>query len=68
MQIVAQYSFKRGKQFLSKNHKLELDEVKDTISSVVGSRLKTKISKEKTMKGKALYNPKALNKEFRSLF
>lgn len=66
MQIVAQYSFNNGKQFLEKHHRSELDEVKDIISSVVGSRLKTKISKEKTMKGKALYNPKALNKEFRN--
>lgn len=52
---------------MEKHHRSELDEVKDVISSVAGSRLKTKISKEKTMKGKALYNPKALNKEFRNL-
>ena len=68
MQIVALYSFQNGKQSLEKHHKSELNEVKDVISTVVGARLKTKISKEKTMKGKALYNPKALNKEFRSLF
>ena len=54
MQIVAQYSFNNGKQFLEKHHISELDEVKDVISSVAGSRLKTKISKEKTMKGKAI--------------
>jgi len=68
MQIVAQYTFNNGKRYLLKHHRPELNEVKDVISSVVGSRLKTKISKEKTMKGKALYNPKALNKEFRRLF
>ena len=68
MQIVAQYSFNNGKEFLQEHHRSELDDVKDVISSVIGSRLKTKISKEKTMKGRALYNPKALNKEFRSLF
>lgn len=68
MQIVAQYSFNNGRDFLEKHHKSELEEVKDVISSVVGSRLKTKISKEKTMKGKALYSPKALNKGFRKLF
>ena len=68
MQIVAQYSFNNGKQFLEEYHRSELSEVKDIISSVVGSRLKTKISKEKTMKGKALYSPIALNKEFRRQF
>jgi hypothetical protein len=68
MEIIAQYSFNKGKEFLEKNHKSELDEVKEVISSVVGSDLKTKISEEKTMRGKALYNPKALNKEFNRLF
>lgn len=68
MQVVAEYSFKNGKQFLEKHHKSELAEVKDVISSVVGAGLKTKISEEKTMMGRALYSPKALNKEFRSLF
>lgn len=68
MQIVAQYSFNNGKGFLEQHHKSELDEVKDVVSSVVGSRLKTKISLEKTMPGRALYSPRALNKEFRSFF
>ena len=68
MQIVAQYTFNNGKRYLLKHHRSELDEVMDVISSVAGSRLKTKISKEKTMKGKTLYSPKALNKEFRSFF
>ena len=68
MQIVAQYSFNNGKEFLEEHHKSELDEVEDVVSSVVGSRLKTKISREKTMPGRALYSPKALNKEFRSFF
>ena len=67
MEVIAQYSFS-GKEFLEKRHKSELDEVKNVISSVVGSRLKTKISEEKTMRGRALYNPKALNKEFTRLF
>lgn len=68
MQIVAEYSFNKGREFLQKCHKPELREVKSVISSVGGSSLKTKISKEKTMKGQALYNPKALNKEFRGFF
>lgn len=68
MEIIAQYSFNKGEEFLLEQHRQEVEEVKEIISSVVGSRLKTKISKEKTMPGRALYSPKALNKEFRSFF
>ena len=68
MYVIAQYSFKRGKEFIEKHHKPELDEVKNIISSVEASKLKTKVSKEKTMKGKLLYSPRKLNKEFRKLF
>jgi hypothetical protein len=66
MEIIAQYSFNKGEEFLLEQHRQEVEEVKEIISSVVGSRLKTKISKEKTMPGRTLYSPKALNKEFRS--
>lgn len=68
MQIVARYSFKNGEDFLKKYHKPELNEVEEIISSIDASRLRTKISKEKTMKGKALYSPIALNKAFKKLF
>ena len=68
MEIVACYSFKNGKEFIEKHHRPELDEVKEIISSVEASKLKTKVSEEKTMKGKLLYSPKKLNKEFRRLF
>lgn len=68
MEIVAEFSFKNGKEFIEKRHKAELKEIKDIISSIDASILKTKISKEKTMKGKALYAPKELNKVFKESF
>ncbi|MDD2666481.1 MAG: BglII/BstYI family type II restriction endonuclease [Methanocellales archaeon] len=68
MEIIAEFSFKNGKEFIGKNHKAELKEIKKIISSVDASLLKTKISKEKTMNGKALYSPKELNKVFDMLF
>lgn len=68
MQVVAQYSFKNGKEFIEKYHEQEINEVKDIILSVNASRFKTKISREKTMIGRALYSPIALNKEFKRLF
>jgi len=68
MEIVAEFSFKNGKEFIEKRHKAELKEIKKLISSVDASPLKTKISKEKTMMGKALYSPIELNKVFMESF
>ncbi|MCD5401664.1 restriction endonuclease [candidate division NPL-UPA2 bacterium] len=68
MEIVAEFSFKNGKEFIEKHHKAELKEIKEIISSIDASVLKTKISKEKTMRGKALYAPKELNKVFKGSF
>jgi len=68
MEIVAEYSHKGGKNFLEKYHKNELEEIREIISLVDASVCKTKESEEKTMKGKMLYSPKALNKRFFELF
>lgn len=68
MQISAKYSFKKGAEFIRKHHAAELKEVKEIISLVDATRFKTKVSKEKTMPGRMLYNPKELNKEFKKLF
>lgn len=68
MEIVAEYSFKKGKEHIEKYHKLEFQEVKEVISLVDASKLKTKVSEEKTMIGKMLYAPKGMNKEFKKLF
>lgn len=68
MEIIAEFSFKSGRQFISKHHSTELQEAKDVVSSLDATKLKTKISKEKTMKGKKLYSPIALNRDFKKLF
>jgi hypothetical protein len=68
MQIVAQYSFKDGAEFIRKHHASELAEIKEIISLVKATHLKTKVSKEKTMPGKMLYSPIELNREFKKLF
>jgi hypothetical protein len=67
MEIVAEFSFNKGKEFIEKHHKPEFQEVIDIISSVDASHFKTKVSKEKTMPGRLLYNPKQLNNEFKKL-
>jgi hypothetical protein len=68
MIIVAQYSFKNGKDFIEKNHPNELAEVKEIIANVDCTILKTKISKEKTMNGRELYAPKKMNPAFKVEF
>lgn len=45
-----------------------LQEIEDVISSIDSSKHKTKKSKEKTMPGRILFNPKTLNREFKKAF
>jgi len=68
MKIIAEYSHNGGKEFILKNHRGEFEEVKEIIGLVNASKCKTKKSKEKTMRGKLLYSPIALNGEFAKLF
>jgi hypothetical protein len=54
MEIIAEYSFNKGKEFIEKHHKAEFENLKKVIGSVDASRCKTKVSEEKTMKGQML--------------
>lgn len=68
MRIIAEYSHKRGKDFVLKNHREEFEEIKQVIRRVNAERLKTKRSKEKTMPGQMLYSPIELNSEYEKKF
>jgi hypothetical protein len=68
MKIIEKYSHLNGEEYLIVHHKSILDEIIEVIKSVDTKKFRTKVSKEKTMKGKRLYNPKALNKAFDRLF
>ncbi len=68
MIIAGEYSFNNGKQYVESRHPGLLTEIKDVIASINASEHKTKKSKEKTMKGRKLFNPKSLNKAFKALF
>jgi len=68
MEVIAEYSFKNGKDFLEKHHVNELEEIREIVSLVDASVCRTKKSKEKTMKGKMLYSLIDLNKRFFELF
>ena len=68
MRIVGIYSFNKGKETVEKKYPHLLKEVEQVISRVNARGAKTKKSREKTMKGKMLFNPKALNKAFKNAF
>ncbi len=68
MIIAGIYSFNRGEEIIKARHAAELKDVEQIIASVDSAQCKTKTSREKTMPGKTLYSPRALNKAFRKEF
>jgi len=68
MKIVGIYSFNNGKETIEKKYPHLLKEVKQVIKKVNAQKAKTKLSREKTMPGKMLFNPKVLNKTFKDEF
>jgi Restriction endonuclease BglII len=62
MRIVEHYSHLNGLEYLMV-HKPDLwQEIQDVIANVDATQFKTKVSKEKTMRGKMLYAPIEMNK------
>jgi Restriction endonuclease BglII len=68
MRLAGVYSFKNGEKEVTKSYPKLLVEVNDVIESVDASRYKTKESKEKTMVGRMLYSPTAINEAFKAAF
>jgi len=69
MIIVAYHSHKCGLEFLQKQHPCELQEIIEVIKSVDASKaFGAKVSRERTMPGRQLYSPKALNRLFSEEF
>lgn len=67
MKIVETYSHLNGLEFLLVHKPRLWKEIRDVIQLVDSESCKTKISKEKTMKGRLLYSPIELNKSFKKL-
>lgn len=67
MRIVYEYSHLGGKQILQVDYPNILRDIHAVIRDV-SSVGKTKVSKEKTMRGRRLYSPKVLNAKFRDAF
>lgn len=68
MNIVGVYSFNSGKEVIEQSYLTELQEVQAIIAAVDSARCKSKTSREKTMPGRELYNPRALNRAFQQEF
>jgi len=66
MKIVYEYSHLGGSEILQVRYPGHNQEIYAAIEEVRGTR--SKVSREKTMKGKALYSPKALNLQFHQAF
>ncbi len=67
MRILSKYSHLNGEEFLLVHHKKTYKEILKVIGELDAHKCKTKVSEEKTMKGRLLYNPDALNVEFTRL-
>lgn len=64
MIIAGIYSFNRGEEIIRSQYSAELGEVEQVIAAVDSAQCKTKTSREKTMPGRTLYSPRALNRAF----
>ncbi len=67
MKIAEVYSHLNGLEFLLVHQPELWNEVQSVIMEVDASACRTKISKEKTMKGKLLFSPIDLNRHFKKL-
>jgi len=67
MTIAGIYSFNNGEEYVKKNFLEEYLQIQEAISLVDAEKSKNKISDEISMRGKVLYSPVDLNKQFQSL-
>ena len=66
MKVVYEYSHLGGAEILEVRYPEERKQIYDVITAVTARR--TKISREKTMPGKALFAPTGMNAQFRERF
>ena len=66
MRVVYEYSHLGGAEILQVRHRDYLDEVYEVIAGVRARR--TKISREKTMRGRRLFSPRDMNAQFTDAF
>ena len=67
MKIIETYSHLNGLEFLLIHKPSLWEEIMSVVQQVDAEKCKTKVSKEKTMKGKLLYSPVDMNEAFKEL-
>jgi hypothetical protein len=67
MKIAETYSHLNGLEFLLVHKRSLWQEIQDVISGVDANKCRTKVSKEKTMKGRLLFSPIDMNASFNRL-
>jgi hypothetical protein len=67
LRIVGEYSFAGGAEFVKNKFPTQLQEIRDAVNQIDATQHKTKESKEKTMQGRMLYSPSALNTQFKNI-
>jgi len=67
MRIAETYSHLNGLEFLLVHKRALWKEIRSVVSAVDAEECKTKVSKEKTKKGKLLYSPVAMNSRLKTL-
>jgi len=68
MKITQMYSHFNGEKFLKVHHQELYDEIEVIVQEIDASKHRTKISKEKTKRGRRLFGPKDLNQTFKDAF
>lgn len=66
MRVIYEYSHLGGAEILRVRYPGHEEEIYSAISEVLAER--TKVSREKTMRGRMLYSPKGMNQQFREAF
>ena len=66
MQVKARYSHLNGEEYLLVHRRQLWEEVQTVIAEVDALACRTKVSKEKTMRGKVLFSPADMNRAFRN--
>jgi hypothetical protein len=66
MRIAKKYSHLNGEEWLLVHEKDTYQELLDVIEAIDAEQCRTKVSREKQMKGRLLFGPKDLNTEFAS--
>ncbi|MEM3554917.1 MAG: BglII/BstYI family type II restriction endonuclease [Candidatus Micrarchaeaceae archaeon] len=68
MVIAGLYSFNKGREVVEDWFPSEWQEIGEIIASIRATDHKTKVSRERTMRGRMLYNPRSMNSAFRKAF